>query len=125
MFKLNDCVVAFGFYVTYSDMVGDIDKVTGSCTGRIVTTNCTQGLGDTYTVRYGHNREDVVYVRYYDMALVESPDIIKEIDDKIKGKLTVTPDQLREAFAIALGVKDATGWKIGEAIINTLYGRQS
>lgn len=120
--------LAIGAYVrcsayrsSYANLIsGTEEKNYGPVYGKIVAVDSSSSLGTFYKVRFGDIKENVVWTDSYSLDLVYNMEKLHEIDRRLSGVFETSPDKLREAFAEALGVKDATGWKTGEAIIEIL-----
>jgi hypothetical protein len=97
--------------------------------------NSGWGLGEIVERHYSHNRQawvfaikrndsgKTVYARISGINRVFNPDLIDQARDGSYKQIKITPDQLREAFAEALGVRDAKGWKTGEIIIQKIWSK--
>lgn len=115
MYRLGDYVRAYSYYTNYRDLMLN-NYSYGKISGKIVGIEKNKD-SLTYTIRYGHGDSDKVFVKDYDSELIEDP---AEMLD-LSGKISVSEHDLRQAFAQALKVADATGWKTGEAIIEELF----
>ena len=90
--------------------------------GRVIGID-TSSKGTVCLIKTGFGGKNKVYAYEAGLRVITEKQIIAEINNDLSANKAVNPATLREAFAKVLGVKDATGWKTGEAIIEEIWGK--
>jgi hypothetical protein len=124
--KLGDYVYAPYHWDRASDMTLAVNikgYVKGKVGGIETVHNSFLNITERYTIKTGLGGKDRVYTSPTALSIIADPSEIQEIDTMLSAAKVLTPTELRAAFAKALGVADATGWKTGECIIEELWGK--
>lgn len=108
-----------GDYVKAINIIGNL---THYHHGQVVGYDIQNGI-QTLQVRYGSRPHDKLRVISSNCSLILDRELIDLVKENLSNTIEITEHQLREAFAEALGVKDATGWRTGELIISKLWRR--